>query len=131
VLRESVPLDQEALAAVREEALNLDRRGYRVSEVYCQTEPIAPNPPAQCTAGQPVAPLPDSTAPPVPGSIAEEGTQTPQGAPAPTTPAPAGPQRRSCYRKRSRLRRVVTRRGSTVLVKKLPRKTCAERLSRR
>jgi hypothetical protein len=32
VLRESVPLDQESLAAVREEALNLDRRGYRVSK---------------------------------------------------------------------------------------------------
>jgi hypothetical protein len=133
VLRESVPLDQESLAAVREEALNLDSRGYRVSEVYCQTEPIAPNPPAQCAAGQPVAPLPDSTAPPVSGSTAAapEGTQTPQGAPAPPTPTPAGPQRRSCYGKRSRLRRVVTRRGSRVLVKKVPRKTCAERLSRR
>jgi hypothetical protein len=131
VLRESVPLDQESLAAVREEALNLDRRGYRVSEVYCQTEPIAPNPPADCAAVQPVAPAPESSAPPAPGSTAPEGTQTPQGAPAPPTPAPAGPQRRSCYRKRSRLRRVVTRRGSRVLVKKVPRKTCAERLSRR
>ena len=131
VLVERAQLDQESMAAVREEALNLDRRGYRVSEVYCQTEPIAPNPPAQCAVGQPVAPLPDSTAPPVPGSIAEEGTQTPQGASAPPTPAPAGPQRRSCYRKRSRPRRVVPRRGSRVLVKKVPRKTCAERLSRR
>jgi hypothetical protein len=133
VLLERAQLDQESMAAVREEALNLDRRGYRVSEVYCQTEPIAPNPPAQCAAGQPVAPFPDSTAPPVPGSIAPapDGTQTSQGAPAPATPAPAGPQRRSCYTKRRRLRRVVTRRGSRVLVRKLPRKTCAERLSRR
>jgi hypothetical protein len=131
VLVERAQLDQESMAAVRQEALNLDRRAYRVSDVYCETEPIAPNPPAQCATGQPVAPVPESSAPPVPGSIAEEGTQTPQGAPAPPTPAPAGPQRRSCYRKRSRLRRVVTRRGSRVLVKKVPRKTCAERLSRR
>jgi hypothetical protein len=124
-------LDQESMAAVREEALNLDRRAYRVSEVYCQTEPIAPNPPAQCAVGQPVAPFPDSTAPPAPGSTAQEGTHTSQGSPAPATPAPAGPQRRSCYTKRRRPRRVVTRRGSRVLVKKLPRKRCAERLSRR
>jgi hypothetical protein len=131
VLRESVPLDQESLAAVHEEALNLDRRGYRVSEVYCQTEPIAPNPPAQCTAGQPVAPFTENVALPVSGTTAPEGTETSQSSPASPTPAPAGPQRRSCYTKRRRPRRVVTRRGSTVLVKKLPRKTCAERLSRR
>jgi hypothetical protein len=124
-------LDQEAMAAVREEALNLDRRGYRVSEVYCQTESIAPNPPAQCAVGQPVAPFPDSTAPLVPGSTAEEGTQTSQGSAAPATPAPAGPQRRSCYTKRRGSRRVVTRRGSRVLVRKVARKTCVERLSRR
>ena len=132
VLVERAQLDQESMAAVREEALNLDRRAYRVSEVYCETEPIAPNPPAQCAVGQPVAPFPDSTAPLVPGSTAPapEGTQTSQGSPAPATPAPAGPQRRSCYTKRRRPRRVVTRRGSRVLVKKMPRKICAERLSR-
>jgi hypothetical protein len=130
-LVEHVQLDQASMAAVRDEALNLDRRGYRVSDVYCQTEPIAPNPPAGCAAVQPVAPVPESSAPPAPGSTAPEGTPTPQGAPAPPTPAPAGPQRRSCYRKRSRPRRVVTRRGSRVLIKKVPRKTCAERLSRR
>jgi hypothetical protein len=131
VLVERAQLDQESMAAVREEALNLDRRGYRVSEVYCQTEPIAPNPPTGCAAVQPVAPAPESTAPPAPGSTAPEGTETSQGFPAPATPAPAGPQRRSCYRKRSRPRRVVPRRGSRVLIKKVPRKTCAERLSRR
>jgi hypothetical protein len=131
VLVEHAQLGQESMAAVREEALNLDRRAYRVSEVYCETEPIAPNPPAQCAVGQPVAPFPDSTAPPAPGSIAEEGTQTSQGSPAPATPAPAGPQRRSCYTKRRRARRVVTRRGSRILVKKMPRKLCAERLSRK
>lgn len=131
VLVERALLNQEQMAAVREEALELDRRGYRVSEVYCQTEPIEPNPPAECPADQPVAPVPEATAPSVPGSTAPEGTDTSQGSPAPATPAPAGPQRRSCYTKRSRPRRVVTRRGSRVLVKKMPRKRCAERLSRR
>ena len=131
VLVERAQLDQASMAAVREEALKLDRRGYRVSQVYCQTEPIEPNPPADCAALQPVTPVPESSAPPAAGSTAPEGTQTSPGSPAPVTPAPAGPQRRSCYRKRSRPRRVVTRRGSRVLVKKMPRKTCAERLSRR
>jgi hypothetical protein len=131
VLVERVQLDPVSMAAVREEALKLDRRGYRVSQVYCQTEPIEPNPPADCAALQPVTPVPESSAPPAAGSTAPEGTQPSPGSPAPATPAPAGPQRRSCYRKRSRPRRVVTRRGSRVLIKKMPRKTCAERLSRR
>jgi hypothetical protein len=126
-----VQLDPASMEAVREEALKLDRRGYRVSQVYCQTEPIEPNPPADCAALQPVTPVPESGAPPAAGSTAPEGTQTSPGSPALATPAPAGPQRRSCYRKRSRPRRVVTRRGSRVLIKKMPRKTCAERLSRR
>jgi hypothetical protein len=142
VLVERVLLNQEQMAAVREEALELDRRGYRVSAVYCQTEPIAPNPPAECPADQPVAPHPEATAPSVPGST---DTQTSTGSSAPSTPAPAAPKRRSrqrsCYAKRSRrsarpiprrsARRSVTRRGSRVLVKKMPRKTCAELLSRR
>jgi hypothetical protein len=134
VLRESVSLDQQSLAAAREEALKLDRRGYRVSAVYCQTEPIAPNPPAGCPADQPVAPVPEATAPSAPGST---DTQTSTGSSAPSTPAPAAPKRRSrkrsCYAKRSRRSRIPlrARRGSRVLVKKLPRKTCAELLSRR
>jgi hypothetical protein len=136
VLKEIITLDEEQMAAVRQEALTLDQRGYRVSGVYCQTEPIAPNLPAPCPA--PIIPAPTGT--PAPG-----GSPTPQGSPAPSKPAPTFPKRgskpRSCYAKRSRpsarrmsrrrARRVVIRRGSRVLVKKIPRKTCAERISRR
>jgi hypothetical protein len=138
VLVDRVHLNQESMDAVREEALKLDRRGYRVSEVYCQTEPIAPNPPADCTSLQPLAPAPGGVT--FPG-----GAQTPQAAPVPPPPGRAGVQRRarpkSCYAKHSRrsarrssrrkVRRVATRRGSRVVLTKMPRKTCAELLSRR
>jgi hypothetical protein len=77
VLRESVSLDQESLAAARQEALKLDQRGYRVSEVYCQTEPIAPNP------------LRRSLRPPRPRSPAAP-TRRPRRAP----PLPRHPPRR-------------------------------------
>ena len=132
VLRQVVALDQAQMAAVRGEALKLDQRGFRVSEVYCQTEPIEPTPTTECPA--PIVPAPGGTT--SPGS-----TQTSGGTLAPSTPAPAAPKRRSrrksCYAKRSRpsarrkAPRVVTPSGSRVLVKKMRRKTCAELLSRR
>jgi len=119
-------LTPEQMDVVREEALRLDRRGYRVSEVYCQTEPIAPNPPTPCPEPQPFAPV-------SPGSA---------------QPAPAAPRARkarsrpkSCYTKRSKssARRKARRRARRLakggrpraVLTKLPRKTCAERLSRR
>jgi hypothetical protein len=128
VLRERVQLDQQSMAAVRQEALKLDQRGYRVSAVYCQSEPIAPNPPAQCAAAQPVAPVPGST-----------GTGGTQGSAAPSTPVRTKPRSRkkSCYAKRSRpsarrkARRIAARAGARTLLRKMPRKTCAEILSRR
>jgi hypothetical protein len=126
VLREIVQLDEESMAAARRAALTLDQRGYRVSEVYCQTEPIAPNPRTPCPVPQPFAPV----------------TQT-----APAAPAPARTRRKtrsrpkSCYAKRSRpsARRKARRRtraiangsGTRATLTKLRRKTCAERLSRR
>jgi hypothetical protein len=132
VLRQVVALDQAQMAAVRGEALKLDQRGFRVSEVYCQTEPIEPTPTTECPA--PIVPAPGGTT--SPGS-----TPTSGGTLAPSTPAPAAPKRRSrrksCYAKRSRpsarrkAPRVVTPSGSRVLVKKMRRKTCAELLSRR
>jgi hypothetical protein len=127
VLREVNQLDEASMAAVRQEALRLDQRGYRVSEVYCQTEPIAPNPPTPCPVPQPFAPVSGNAAPP-------------------TTPAPARKRKarsraKSCYAKRSKssARRKARRRGRGVVkgsrpravLTKLPRKTCAERLSRR
>jgi hypothetical protein len=125
VLRESIQLDEESMAAARSEALKLDQRGFRVSGVYCETEPIAPNPATPCSA-QPTAP---ST-----GSVPPGGTQ--QVAPAPGPPAaPVAPgpkthsRAKSCYAKRSR--DSARRRARRSLLKKLARKTCAERLSRR
>jgi hypothetical protein len=133
VLTERVSLNQESMDAVRREALKLDQRAYRVSNVYCQTEPIEPFPAAECPVATVPSP-PSSGAPP----------------PAPVTPAPAtsgkrvlkpGSRPRSCYAKRSRpsarrgsqrgSRRVATSGGARALLKKMPRKTCAERLSRR
>ena len=133
VLVERVRLDQESMDAVRQEALKLDRRGYRVSEVYCQTEPIAPNPPAECSARSVPAPS---------GNTPAGGSQPPQVAPAPTAPAVKPVSRpSSCYAKRSRrsarrssrrrARRVARRNGGRALLRKMPMKTCAERLSRR
>jgi hypothetical protein len=126
VLREIVQLDEASMAAVRQEALKLDQRGFRVSEVYCQTEPIAPNPPTACAVPQPFAPA-------VPGS-----TQTAPPAPARTrTSRKARPRPKRCYAKRSRpsarrrARPVATGGGSRALLRKMPTKTCAERLSRR
>jgi hypothetical protein len=127
VLREVNQLDEASMAAVRQEALRLDQRGYRVSEVYCQTEPIAPNPPTPCPVPQPFAPVSGNAAPP-------------------TTPAPARKRKarsraKSCYAKRSkssarrkarrRARRIVKGSRPRAVLTKLPRKTCAERLSRR
>jgi hypothetical protein len=140
VLSEMVTLDQEQMAAVRKEALTLDQRGYRVSGVYCQTEPIAPNPPAECPAPQPPAPAAPA-APAAPGSGSTSPGVT-QGAPPPGQTGPkAGTLPKRCYAKRSRpsarrisrrrARRVVIRRGSRVLVKKIPRRTCAELITRR
>jgi hypothetical protein len=147
VLREIITLDQEQMAAVRQEALKLDQRGYRVSGVYCQTQPIAPNPPAECGAGQGAAPVPGGTAPAPGGSppTPQGSSPTPKGSPAPSNPAATFPmplkKGRSCYAKRSRpsarrisrrgARRVVIRRGSRVRVKKVPRRTCAELITRR
>jgi hypothetical protein len=138
VLSEIITLNQEQMAAVRKEALTLDQRGYRVSGVYCQTEPIAPNPAAECGAGQGGLPVPGSTAP-APGG--PPPTPQEQGSPAQSKAAPTFPmpksKPRSCYRKRSRpsarrrARRVEIRRGYRVLVKKIPRRTCAEIISRR
>jgi hypothetical protein len=126
VLVEHVQLDADSMAAVRQEALKLDQRGYRVSEVYCQTEPIAPNPRTPCPVPQPVAPV----------------TQTAPAAPAPArTRRKARSRPKSCYAKRSRpsARRKARRRaraiangsGTRATLTKLRRKTCAERLSRR
>jgi hypothetical protein len=125
VLREIRQLDQQSMAAARRAALLLDQRGYRVSEVYCETEPIAPNPPTACAVPQPFAPVSPPTAPATP-------------------PRPgAGKARsrpKSCYAKRSkssarrkarRRARKIARRSGRALVRKMPRKTCAELLSRR
>jgi hypothetical protein len=128
VLSESIQLDEESMAAARTEALKLDQRGFRVSGVYCETEPIAPNPATPCSA-QPTAPSS--------GSVPPGGTQQVAPAPgapvAPVAPVAPGPKTRSraksCYAKRSRdSARRPSRRS---LLKKLARKTCAERLSRR
>jgi hypothetical protein len=136
VLREIVQLDAASLAAARAAALTLDQRAYRVSEVYCATKPIAPNPPTECAAGQPVTPA---------QPVAPVSGTTPPASPAPSTrartfPRP-GSRPKSCYAKRSRpaarrtarrkARRIVRRSGARVLVRKMARKTCAERLSRR
>jgi hypothetical protein len=127
VLRERIQLDAASLAAARAAALTLDQRGYRVSEVYCQTEPIAPNPPTPCAVPRPFGPV------------------SPQTAPAPPAPARAGRKARSrpksCYAKRSRpsarrkarrrARAIANRSATRAALTKLRRKTCAERLSRR
>jgi hypothetical protein len=127
VLVERVHLDQVSMEAVRQEALKLDQRGFRVNEVYCQTEPIEPNPPAECPA--PVAPTT--------GSNPSGGTPAAPVAPSPTAPvAPAGPgpkpgtRPKSCYAKHSR-RSARRRRSRRPSLKKMAPKTCAERLSRR
>lgn len=128
VLVERVHLDQASMDAVRQEALKLDQRGFRVSGVYCETEPIAPNPATPCSA-QPTAPSS--------GSVPPGGTQQAAPAPgapaAPVAPVAPGPKTRSraksCYAKRSR--DSARRRSRRPLLKKLARKTCAERLSRR
>jgi hypothetical protein len=130
VLVDRVHLDQASMDAVRQEALKLDQRGFRVSEVYCQTEPIEPNPPAQCS--EPVAPTT--------GGSPSGGAPAPQVAPPPATPvAPVAPgpkpgtRGKSCYAKHSRrsARRSLRRRSRRAVLKKMVRKTCAERLSRR
>jgi hypothetical protein len=126
-LRERIQLDAASLAAARNEALRLDQRAYRVSEVYCQTEPIAPNPPGACPVAQPFAPALGS----------------PPASPAPTRARKARPRAKSCYAKRSksgarrkarrRARRIASGTGTRAVLTKLTRtrKTCAERLSRR
>jgi hypothetical protein len=133
VLREIRRLDQPSMAAARGAALALDQRAYGVSEVYCETEPMAPNPPTACTVPQPFAPV----SPPV-------GAPTAPAAPA-TPPRPrarkAGSRPKSCYAKRSRrsarrmarrrARRVATRRGARAVLRKMPRKTCADLITRR
>jgi hypothetical protein len=128
VLREVVQLDEASMAAARAAALTLDQRGYRVSEVYCQTEPIAPNPPAPCPVPEPFAPLSPGTAP---------------AAPAPARTRKARSRPKSCYAQRSksearrkarrRARRIARLRGTRAVLTKVTRtrKTCAERLSRR
>jgi hypothetical protein len=146
VLAERVRLDSAQMDAVRQEALKLDQRGYRVSEVYCQTEPIAPNPPAECPAPQPAAPAAPAppaapAAPAAPGSGSTSPGAT-QAAPAPAQTGPkAGPRPKRCYAKRSRpsvrrdlrrrARRIARRGSARALLKKMPVKTCAELLSRR
>jgi hypothetical protein len=122
VLTELNQLDQVQMKCVREEALTLDRRGYRVSEVYSQTEPITSNLPAEC----PVAPFPRS-APPQMAPAAPRARQKPRAKP---KPCKAKRSRRPARRK---ARPVTTRSGMRVLLKKLPRRTrkCAERMSRR
>jgi hypothetical protein len=140
VLRERIKLDPASLAAARAAALSMDRRAYSVSEVYCQTEPIAPNPPTVCTAGQPVAPV-SSVGQPVAPVSSTGGTQTAPAAPVPAQARKARSRRKSCYAKRSRssarrnsrrhARRLASRSGTRAVLKKMTRKTCAERLSRR
>jgi hypothetical protein len=143
VLAESVQLDPAQMDAVRQEALKLDQRGYRVSEVYCQTEPIAPNPPAECPAPQPAAPA--APAPPAAPAAPGSGSTSPGAAPAAPatgqTGQKAGTQPKRCYAKRSRplarrnlrraARRMAKRGRARGLLKKMPVKTCAELLSRR
>jgi hypothetical protein len=130
VLVDRVQLDQASMDAVRQEALKLDQRGFRVSEVYCQTEPIAPNPAADCS-GPPIAPgtggSPSGGTPPTPVAPA------PAAPVVPTKPGPKpGSQPKSCYAKHSRRSaRRSPRRHSRVFFKKMARKTCAERLTRR
>jgi hypothetical protein len=127
VLREIVQLDQDSMAAARRAALTLDQRAYRVSEVYCQTEPIAPNPPTQCAVGQPVVPV---------SSPGATQAAPPSPAPARTVRKPRSRPKR-CYAKRSRpwarrrARRIARSGGARAVLRKMPRKTCAERLSRR
>jgi hypothetical protein len=136
VLTERVRLDEESMAAVRHEALKLDQRAYRVSEVYRETEPIEPLPQAP--------PAPQAPAPPAPIGTSPGGTQSLPVAPAhpPSRPAGLKPGSRpkSCYAKRSRrsarrghrraARRVAWRRTARGVLKRMPRKTCARRLSR-
>ena len=127
VLRQVNQLDEASMAVVRQEALKLDQRGYRVSEVYCQTEPIEPNPPAPCPVPQPFAPVPGNAAPP--------------STPAPARARKARSRPKSCSAKRSkssarrkaqrRARRIAKGSGPRAVLTKLPRKTCKERLSRR
>jgi hypothetical protein len=131
VLVERVHLDQTSMDAVRQEALKLDQRGFRVSDVYCQTEPIAPNPAADCS-GPPIAPGtgggPSGGTPP---------TAVGPAPAAPVVPAKPGPKpgsrSKSCYAKHSRrsARQSARRRARRPALKKMARKTCAERLSRR
>jgi hypothetical protein len=122
LLTELNELDPAQMDEARTKALELDRRGYRVSEVYCQTEPIAPNPPAEC----PVAPFPGS-APPQVAPAAPRASPEPRAKP---KPCKAKRSRRPARRK---ARPVAAGRGVRVLLKKLPRRTrkCAERMSRR
>jgi hypothetical protein len=125
VLREIRRLNQQSMAAARAAALVLDQRAYRVSEVYCETEPIAPNPPTACAVPQPFAPVSPPTTPATP--------------PGPSL-RKARPRPKSCYAKRSRpsarrkarrRARKIARRSGRAVVRKMPRKTCAELLSRR
>lgn len=143
VLVERLRLDEASMEAVREEALKLDQRAYRVSEVYRETEPIEPLPQAPPEVPQlppAVAPLPPAATVTSPGETAPSPLATAPSAASPAGPKPAS-QPRSCYAKRSRrsarrayrlaVRRVATRAGPRAVLKKLPRKTCAERLSHR
>jgi hypothetical protein len=144
VLVERARLDRESMEAVRQEALKLEQRAYRVSEVYRETAPIEPLP----EAPKPVEPLPEAPpapVPPAPMGTSSEGTQPVPVAPTDPPSRPAGPKAgsrpRSCYAKRSRrsarrghrraARRVGRPRAERRLPKTKPRKTCARRLSRR
>jgi hypothetical protein len=122
VLTDVNQLDQVQMNCVRKEALRLDRRGYRVSEVYSQTQPIESNLPEEC----PDPPL-GGSAPPQMAPAAPPASQKPR---AKRKPCNAKRSRRSARRK---ARPVTTSSGVRVLVNKLPRRArkCAERISRR
>jgi hypothetical protein len=133
-LIERARLDLESMDAVDQEALKLDQRAYRVSEVYRQTEPVEPLPEA-----------PQAPVPPAPMGTSSGGTRSVPVAPADPPSRRAGPKPgsrpRSCYAKRSRrsarrghrraARSVGRRRAARGLHRTTPRKTCARRLSRR
>jgi hypothetical protein len=126
VLREVNQLDEASMAAVREEALRLDQRGYRVSEVYCQTEPIAPNPPTPCPVPQPFAPVSPGSAQPAPAAPRARKARSR------TKSCSAKRSKSSARRKaRRRARRIAKGSGPRAVLTKLPRKKCVERLSRR
>jgi hypothetical protein len=134
VLVEPNRLDRASMEAVRQEALKLDQRAYRVSEVYRATKPIRPlPPPPSATAPAPQAPTPGVAAP----SPAAQAPLAPTGAGPKPTSLP-----RSCYASRRAARRAYWRAVRLVrargggramlkrVLKRMRRKACAERRRR-